>query len=71
MTSDLRGAAEKGDPRDNGTIRSESTIYASDAEKAEHGGAVGEPDMDHEAVEEMDKGHMSDLERGHVSSFSQ
>ncbi|EHL02739.1 putative Uncharacterized transporter [Glarea lozoyensis 74030] len=66
MASDHREEAEKGDLRDNGTMRSESTIYASEAEKTERGGAVGEPDMDHEVVEEMDKGHMADLERGHT-----
>jgi hypothetical protein len=68
MVADLEAANEKDVPRDNGTIRTESTIYASDPEKVERRdeGAVGEPDMDHEAVEEMDKGHMQDLERGHV-----
>jgi hypothetical protein len=54
---------EKDVPYENGTIRTESTMYSSDPEKAERG---GEPDTDHEAVEEMDNGHMEDLEREHV-----
>jgi hypothetical protein len=64
------------DPRDveNGTIRTESTAYQSDVdvdvEKAEGRkdgeGAIGEPDLDHEEVEQMDRGHLQDLERQHV-----
>jgi hypothetical protein len=71
MAGDLR-ADEKDIPHENGTIRTESTMYASDPEKAERGdeGAYGEPDMDHDVVEEMDKGHMEDLERRHVGSAS-
>ena len=34
-------------------------------------GAYGEPDSDHEEVEQMDEGHLDDLARQHVSSNSQ
>jgi hypothetical protein len=63
MAGDLRDD-EKDIPYENGTSRTESTMYTSDPEKSV------EPDMDHEVVEEMDKGHMEDLERGHVGSAS-
>ncbi|CZR62449.1 related to multidrug resistant protein [Phialocephala subalpina] len=64
--------ASKNEPKgegdvENGTIRTESTTYNSDLEKAEPRlvaeGAVGEPDSDHEEVEQMDEGHLDDLVR--------
>ena len=69
MTSDIRTANTEKDVLDNGTIRSESTMY--DAEKAERRESAthGNPDMEHEVVEEMDKGHLQDLERQHVGSL--
>ena len=54
---------------ENGTGTSESTEYPSDIEKAEPRrveGAVGEPDSDHDEVEQMDEGHLDDLVRQQV-----
>lgn len=55
---------------DNDTINTGSTAYLSDPEKAMpqkiDEGANGEPDLDHEEVEEMDEGHLDDLERKYV-----
>jgi hypothetical protein len=60
---------EKAEEADNGNSR-ESTVYQSDVEKAEpnlvKGGAIGEPDSDHEEVEGLDEGHLDDLVRQHV-----
>ncbi|KAL2061645.1 hypothetical protein VTL71DRAFT_7022 [Oculimacula yallundae] len=57
---------EKGTNTENGTIGTigtESTAYVSDNEKTVQEGAIGEPDFDHEAVEQMDPGHLDDIER--------
>lgn len=62
---------EKAKDLDNGTTHTESTSYQSDLEKAEpkyiNEGAVGEPDSDHDEVEQMDEGHLDDLTRQRVS----
>jgi hypothetical protein len=62
---------EKAKDVENGTSHTESTAYNSDVEKAEPGkieeGAIGEPDSDHDEVEQMDEGHLDDLERQRVS----
>jgi hypothetical protein len=59
-----------GDP-DNHTTATESTVCPSDGEKIEpklvEEGAYGEPDSDHEEVEQMNEGHLDDLVRQHVS----
>ncbi|KAF4628097.1 hypothetical protein G7Y89_g10054 [Cudoniella acicularis] len=56
---------ERAEDPENGTTATESTAYNSDPDKAEGGimaeGAIGEPDSDHEEVEEMDEGHLDDL----------
>ena|SRR6266536_719494 len=63
---------EKSRDVENGTIETGSTAYQSDVdvEKTEHRkdgeGAIGEPDSDHEEVEQMDRWHLEDLERQHV-----
>ncbi|KAE8443808.1 hypothetical protein EG329_001315 [Mollisiaceae sp. DMI_Dod_QoI] len=63
---------EKEGDRENGTIGTESTADNSDLEKAEPRlvaeGATGEPDEDHEEVEQMDEGHMDDLIRQHTKA---
>ena len=59
---------ERGDS-ENRTTRTDST-YHSDIEKVELNtdhGAMGEPDPDHEEVEQMDAGHLDDIARQHVS----
>ena len=47
--------------------------YHSDTEKAEYNtidqGAIGIPDLAHDAVEQMDAGHVDDLARTHASSL--
>jgi hypothetical protein len=62
---------EKSGDLDNRTIATESTACHSDSEKVEPKlvaeGAYGEPDSDHEEVEQMDEGHVDDLARQHVS----
>lgn len=62
-----------GEDVENGNSSTESAAYQSDSEKAEPGiikeGAIGEPDSDHDEVEQMDEGHLNDLERQHVGSF--
>jgi len=71
--------ASKPDPKkakdlENGTSHTESTAYNSDIEMVEsrkiRGGAIGEPDSDHDEVEQMDAGHLDDLERQRVSEPS-
>jgi hypothetical protein len=61
--------AEKAKDIETGTMKTESTAYLSDTDRAERKeeGAIGEPDYDHEEVEAMDRGHVDDLERQHVS----
>jgi len=53
---------------ETGTTGTDSTKNESDLEarKMEEG-AIGEPDSDHDEVEQMDAGHMEDLERQYVS----
>jgi hypothetical protein len=62
---------EKAKDPDNSTSHTESTAYNSDIEKAEprkiEEGALGEPDSDHDEVEQMDEGHLDDLARERVS----
>jgi hypothetical protein len=62
---------EKAEDLDNCTTATESTACHSDSEKVESKlvakGAYGEPDSDHEEVEQMDEGHLDDLARQHVS----
>jgi len=62
------------DAADSGTIATESTAYHSDLEKAEprmvDEGAVGDPDSDHEEVEQMDFGHLDDLARQRVRIYA-
>lgn len=66
---------ERAEDLDNGTIATESTIYQEkaepnqDAEKM-YEGATGDPDSDHEEIEQMDEGHLDDLVRRHVSGSS-
>ena len=52
-----------------------ATESIANNEKVEPGllaeGAYGEPDSDHEQVEQMDEGHLDDLARQHVSFHSQ
>ena len=70
----LEQDAAKMEDLDESTTASES-MRDFDIERGEPkrgaGGAYGEPDADHEAVEEMDEGHLHDLERGHVGSLVQ
>ena len=70
----LEQDAEKITDLDEGTTASEST-RDFDIETAEPmrgvEGAYGEPDADHEEVEDMDLGHLNDLERGHVGYLVQ
>ncbi|KAH6668267.1 major facilitator superfamily domain-containing protein [Halenospora varia] len=54
---------EKGPDIDNGTTGTDSTAYHSDNDRTMVEGAIGDPDIDHEEVEEMDRGHMDDVER--------
>lgn len=54
---------EKGQDLDDETNATNSTIE----EKYTAEGAIGQPDADHEEVEQMDTGHMDDLELQHVS----
>jgi hypothetical protein len=53
----------------------DGTESTANSEKTEPGllaeGAYGEPDSDHEEVEQMDAGHLDDLARRQVSSNSQ
>jgi hypothetical protein len=54
---------------EKGTSSTESTAYYSDVDKAglrNIEGAVGEPDSDHDEVEQMDEGHLDDLARERV-----
>ena len=55
---------------ENGTTAANSTASHSDVEKAElrnmEEGATGEPDSDHDEVEQMDEGHLDDLARHRV-----
>lgn len=59
---------------DEGTTASEST-RDFDIETAEPKrgveGAYGEPDADHEEVEDMYLGHLNNLEQGHVGYLAQ
>ena len=71
MGSVLEKDLERGDS-ENRTTGTEST-YHSDIEKVESNtdhGAVGQPDPDHEDVEQMDAGHLDDLARQHVSRLT-
>jgi hypothetical protein len=68
-------ASAKNDPEktedvESGTIRTESTIYSSDTEHAERKKeeATSEIDLEHEEVEQMDRGHVYDLDIQHVSA---
>ncbi|TAQ83061.1 hypothetical protein B7494_g8615 [Chlorociboria aeruginascens] len=63
---------EKGLDSEHGTTATESTADQSDVEKHEKhekhetrpvDSSMGEPDLDHEEVEGMDRGHLEDLER--------
>ena len=72
--------SEKAGELDGGTLADGSTTgyitdYERDVEKGEDAesvlvaeGAVGEPDSDHDEVEQMDEGHLDDLVRQHVCS---
>jgi hypothetical protein len=48
---------------ENGTS---STVVSLDFDDPIVEGAIGEPDLDHEEIEQMDEGHQDDLKRIHV-----
>jgi hypothetical protein len=55
----------------------ESTVWSSDVDadvdekisKNPNADARGEPDLDHDEVEQMDEGHQDDLYRQHVRAY--
>lgn len=58
---------EKGRVIEDGTASSESTLHPDhDYVASKQDGAVGEPDVEHEETEKMDRGHELDLERQEV-----